>query len=106
MSMTAPSSDASAASTDGETFGPIARAAIWRATFDVHCGLHKPLLTVDAAVVDPLNRDGVFATEDDICGCGDDVAVACFSDKFTTGICVQLSDSEAAREKKTHVQNE
>ncbi len=73
------------------------RAAVWCVKFDVHRGQHKPRMSVEAVIPDPLSRDGVFATEDNICGCGDDVAAAGYADMFTSGICVQLPTCQLAR---------
>ena len=98
MSAAASGNGASAASTDAEILGPMKRAAIACVKFDVHEGKHKPRLLVETVVPDPQNRDGIYASEDDICQCGDDVAAAGFSDLYTSGKCVRLPRSPAARE--------
>ena len=97
--MSAPPSgiQAWAASADDEKFGPMKRAAVWCVKYDVHDGRHKPRQQVESVIPDPRNRDGVFATEDDICQCGDDVAKAGYSDAYTSGKCIQLPHSPAAR---------
>ena len=88
----------SAASAGDDASGLVARAAAYCVKYDVHKGTHKPVLAVEAVIVDPENRSGMFATEDDICGCGDDVALAGYTDTKTTGICVQLPEDPAAKE--------
>ena len=57
-------SSASAASACRD--GQVKRAALLRAAYDVLEGEHKPMVQIEAVVPDNVNRDGVFASLDDI----------------------------------------
>ena len=62
---------ASAASAGSRDNGLVARAAHFCVKYDVHQGKMKPLLPPESVIVDPEDRSGMLATENEICGHGE-----------------------------------
>lgn len=74
----------------GMSSGLCAQAAALIAKYAVYNENGRPRLQPDTIAVDPCNRDGIFATPDDIQDLGAAILGVGFSDQMTRGICVQL----------------
>ncbi len=79
--------------------GICTEAAALIAKYYINQGSRKPKLHPDEILVDPMNRDGLFATVDDVYEVADKVLGAGFDVSNTRGVCVQLPVDQLERAK-------